>query len=113
MKARVREKNKVQVTDRLQDELELLLSTTAQKFFESPEVAKSKLKNYSAQDILSGALITLFVKQLAYVAALEEGFDHHTYLQQIFDSMSHLFAKSRENYIEALKDTDKKNSSTH
>jgi predicted translin family RNA/ssDNA-binding protein len=113
MKARVRKKDIVQTTDRLQDELELVLAEVAQKYLELPEVKKCKLSQTQEQDIIAGALLTLFTKNLAYLSVKEKGFDHQTYLQGVFDSMAHLFAKSRENFVEVLKDKDEKNSSAH
>jgi len=114
MKSKVREKDTSQVTDDLQDQLEHLLSEAAQQFFEHPDVKKHKLKGYKPQDILSGTLLTLFIKHVAYLAAQEDGnFDHETYLQGVFESMSHLFAKCRENFVEVLKDKDENNSNSH
>jgi len=113
MKARVKEKNKTRAIDKLQDQLEQILAEVAQKYFELDEVKKVKLSSTQEQDIIAGALLTLFTKNLAYLSAQENNFDHQTYLQAVFDSMAQLFAQCRENFVEVLKDKDEKNSSTH
>lgn len=113
MKTRVKEKDTTQIRDKLQDELEDSIAELLKLFFDDPTVKKFKLTGYSVQDITAGALITVFTKGLAFTAAQEGRFDHETYLQKIFDSMSHLFAKCREKYAEVLKDKDEKNSSGH
>ena len=113
MKSRVREKNITETTDNLQDQLERILMDTTQKFLTKSDVKKLGLTHTQGQDVIAGALLTLFTKNLAYHSAQQENFDHTSYLQQVFDSMSQLFARSRENFVEVLKDKDKKNSSSH
>ncbi len=113
MKAKVKEKNILYTTDKLQDQMEMLLAEVSQKFLELPEVKKHKLSSTQEQDVLAGALLTLFTKNLAYLAAQEDRFDHEHYLQNVFDSMSQLFSKCRENFVEVLKDKDEKKSSPH
>jgi len=113
MKARVKEKNILYTTDKLQDQLEMILAEVAQKYLELPEVKKCKLSSTQEQDVIAGALLTLFTKNLAYLSAKDDRFDHQNYLQGVFDSMSQLFAKCRENFVEVLKDKDEKNSSAH
>jgi hypothetical protein len=113
MNARVREKNTALPTDLVQSELEKLVAAEVDKFFKSDEIKKYKLKSTVELDIMGGALVTLFVKQLAYHSAKNPQFDYERYLEKIFESMAHLFAKCRENFIEVLKDKDEKNSSSH
>lgn len=110
MKTRVKEKDIARPIDKIQGDLETVLAETIKDFFSREEVKKCKFKSSVELDIMEGALLTLFVKHLAYHAAQNESFNYHTYSQEIFNSMSQLFSKCKDNFAEMLKE---KNSSSH
>ena len=103
----------IEVRATLQEGLEELLTNAMGQFFVISDVQSYKLNPEQMDDIEIGALITVFTKKLAFIAAKEPNFDHLDHLQQIFAAISELFARTHKNYVEVLKDKDKKNLGMH
>lgn len=107
MKVKVSNKDPNSVRDYFQDELMLKLAETAESFLKSSEIKKENLDDTTKMDIFCGALLTLFTKNLGYVAAAEDTFEHEKYLQGVFDSMAQLFQQARQEFSELLRAEEK------
>lgn len=112
-KPSVKKKDPRKAADAVQDLLEHYLAEQIEAFFNRPDIRSYKLDEYDEEDVQNSAMLTLFTKSVAYLSAQDESVDHQRYLQEIFEAMSLLFARSRASFVKFLKEQGEKNTTAH